>query len=635
MQVLKLFRKYNHVLLMVFMSLLLVAFLVPEAVQGCAGGQLQNEPIGHAFGDTLYQQDLRQADSDLSIVANFVGARPFPPLEFYLLSEEARRLGVKVSTDSMRENYEQAGVATAVAEIAQRYNISRDSVYEALGRFNSIMHAYQLTQSALVPSAPRVRQEFRDQRQQATIRVTVIPDDLFLDQVAEPTEQELQAQFEAGKDRGTEHEDEQFVFGYRHDDRVQVEYLTVDPEAVERTMRVSRKEAEDFYADNAGHYVERVRIPMGPTTQPAQQQFETRQLTLDEALDRVRDDVRKRKAALAAQRLLNEIDREAQAGWVTAELDEEGFAKAPEDGERSWEELAERFSSRYPVVYQKTELHDANELMQVPGLGRAAFGSGTTRIPFSEMALRVKGLFKPTEDDNGPRLALYQPSPVMTLNRTVAGQNMPWQTYIFRVVRAAPAAAPESLADVREQVLEDVKAKKAHEIAGEHARKLAEAARQMGLDKAVSQSEELVAAVGRAETAARDEQGRLPFNKRYAEMLGPFTPSQPLTREALFIDTKLGYLGSLAEKVFAAGAPREGEHSVVAVPMVPSRRWAVVEVLDIEPLYQGDFDLERAAYANQSIRDAAQTFQMEWFEPENIYKRTGYKPPERPEEPVE
>lgn len=632
MQVLKLFRKYNHVLLMVFMSLLLVAFLVPEAIQGCRGGQV-NEPIGQAFGNTIYQQDLRQADADLSIVGAFVGTRPFPPLEFYLLSEEARRLGVLISTDSIRESYEQAGLGNVVAELAQRYNISRDAVYQSLGRFSSVTQAYTLAQSALVPSAPRVRETFRNQRQQATIRVTVIPDELFTDQTPEPSEEELRAQFEAGKDRAGQHEDEQFVFGYRHDDRVQVEYLTVDPEVVERSMRVSRKEAEDFYSDNASHYVTTV-TPAGPTTQPARRR-ETRQMGFEEALDQVRNDVRQRKAALAAQRLLNEIDREAQAGWLTAELDENRFAAPPADAERSWEELAERFSSRYPVIYQQTELLDAEELWQVPGLGRAAFGSGTTRLTFADMAQRVKGLFEPAEDDNGPRLALYQPSPVMTVSRTVAGQNMPWQTYIFRVIRVAPAAAPQSLDEVRAQVVEDVKAQKAHEIAGEYARKLAETARQMGLDKAVAQSEELVAAVGRAETAARDEQGRLPFNKRYAEMLGPFTPSQPLTREAMFIDTKLGYLGSLAEKVFAAGAPKEGEHSVVAVPMVPSRRWAVVEVLDIQPLYQGDFDLERAAYANQSIRDAAQTFQVEWFEPENIYKRTGYKPQERPDEPVE
>jgi hypothetical protein len=629
MQVLKLFRKYNHVLLMVFMSLLLVAFLVPEAVQGCNRSQMQNEPVGQAFGGTIFQHDLRQADSDLSIVGTMMGRRPFPPLDFYLLSEEAARLGVRVSPDSIRKSYEQAGLGSGVvSEIAQRFNISHDGVYQALARFSQVMQAYGLVQSGVVASAPRIRQEFRNDKQQATIRVSVVSDDMFADKVPEPTEEELVAHFEAGRDRTTAHEDDGFLFGYRHGDRVQVEYLTVDPVVVERTIRVSRKEADDFYDSNAKYYVKRVPVtPATSTTQPTPPRFETRQLGRDEALEQVRDDVRKRKAALAAQRLLNEIDREANAGWVTADLDAEGFAVPPvAAADVSWEELAQRFSSRYPVIYQKTELLGVDELRQVPGVGRAIFG----RSPFAELAVRVKGLLEPSKEDSGQRLSLYQPSPVLTVSRNIAGQTMPYQTYIFRVVRVAPAAAPASLDEVREQVASDVKTKKAHEIAGEYARKLAEKARELGLDQAVSQSEELVAAIGQAEQAARDEQGRLPFNKRYAELLGPFTPNQPLTREALFIDTKLGYLGSLASKVFEAG-----EHSVIAAPMAPSRRWAVIEVLDIEPLYEGNFDLERVAYGNKAIGEAAQTFDQEWFDPLNIHKRTGYQPRKRPEEPVE
>ena len=483
---------------------------------------------------------------------------------------------------------------------------------------------------------PRTEVAYRDQTQEAVVQLCVIASDAFLAQVGDPTEAEITAQFELGKDRATAHDDDGgFKFGYRYYDRVAIEYLTVDPDKIKNDIRVSSREAQEYYDQNPTKYYDTVpRLVTPVSSQPAPPRFERRKLTFEEARERVKSDKRELKASEAAQRLMNEVKRAAHKPWASTGMGEDSYLIVPEGAaDISFEELRERFSRKHAVEYHKTGLLDLEDLQQLDDIGRAqmsaARGAGAF---FASLALRVKGLATIGEGDSVKGLNPMEPSELLMINKTTFGQpSRPYQAFIFRVIQIAPAAAPASVDDVREQVIEDLKLKKAHEIAKGHAERLLSAAQAGGLQAAVEGESEWKQLLLDAQSAAGEEAGgTVPFDKEYADNFEPFKPSGRLTRRSFF-DARVGTAGPLAEKTFelAEQPAPEGGRRVAAVQLTSGRKWVLVELEEVKPLYQKGFDRHLVRSSQQPFKIETYLFQGDWFASDNIRARTGYEPPPR------
>ncbi len=317
MKILKIFRRYNHILLMVFMSLLLITFLIPQTVRGCGNQRGLNDAMGTAFGKTIFQDDLRRISADMRAVAQL--GMPLPadnPIDNYLLREEARRLGIRVGRDTVKQAVASGPAAQRLNAVASRPNRSVDSLDDAIGDSMAVSLAFNVQCVAMISTQPRVEVAYRDQNEQAIVKLSVISSDAFLDQVADPTEEEIAALFQEGKDRETSHEDDVFKFGYRYDDRVAIEYLTVDPAKIKDSVRVRDKEAREHYEKNKTRYVDTVPRLL-PSSQPNRPRNRRRQLSFEEARERVKREKREIKAAEVAQRLVNEIKRAADRPWTS------------------------------------------------------------------------------------------------------------------------------------------------------------------------------------------------------------------------------------------------------------------------------------------------------------------------------
>ena len=648
MKILKVFRRYNHVLLMVFMSLLLITFLIPQSVRGCGNQAGFNDPMGMAFGETFYQSDVQRASNDMEIVYS-LGLAQFriEPVNSFLLMEEARRLGVRVSRDHIKEELAAGPAGGQVSAVAARMGRSVDSVYDAIGRFAAFnMAAQWQLEPAALDSLPRTEVAYRDQTQEAVVQLSVIPNDAFLAQVAEPTEEEIKAHFDQGKDRITAHDDDGFKFGYRYSDRVAIEYLTVDPAKIKNDIRVSSREAQEHYDQNPTKYYDTVpRLVTPPSSQPSAPRFERRKLTFEEARERVKNDKRELKAAEAAQRLMNDVKRAAHGPWANAGMGEDKYLIVPAGvADISFEGLRERFSRKqqverkYPVEYHKIELLDLEGLQQLDDISRAqASGSRGVGASFATMALRVKGLATIAEGDSVKGLNPMEPSELLMINKTALGQpSRPYQAFIFRVIQIAPAAPPASVDEVRDQVIEDLKLMSAHKIAKGHAERMLSAAQADGLRAAVAAESELRQLLLDAETAAGEEAGgTVPFDKKYADGFEPFKPTGKLTRRSFF-DARVGTAGPLPEKVFELAdqpAP-EGGRRVAAVQLISSHKWVLVELEEVKPLYQEGFDRHLVRSSQQPFKIETYLFQSDWFKSDNIRARTRYEPPPRNDQPA-
>ena len=92
----------------------------------------------------------------------------------------------------------------------------------------------------------------------------------------------------------------------------------------------------------------------------------------------------------------------------------------------------------------------------------------------------------------------------------------------------------------------------------------------------------------------------------------------------------MGYAPGLHEAVFAladeTGPDPGAGHRVVVVPITGTRKWVVAELLEVEPIYRGEFEQIRREMERQNSWYQGRLFGGAWFSPENIISRAGFVP---------
>jgi len=631
MRIIRYFRKYSRVSVLIVMSLLLVVFLIGDVVDTYSRRQKSevDYQVGTSFGQPVHQSDVRAAQLDLDL-ADSLGINPLRFLRggheerrtlAFLLMLEAERMGVRVSREDVARQFQaNPQLAAALDQLRQRTGRSLNSIYDGLARTLAPQEAlFLLAEAAQGESAPQLERAYRDRQQTADIRLSVLDASPLVQHVSEPTEEQLQAAFEQGRERRTNHTESELLFGYRFPDRVELEYLTVDPAAIEPGVSVSLKEARAYYAEHLDKYRRPVEGPPAEGAEPPQVMAR-----FEEVQSQARADRRRAKAIEEAQALVNQIQQELQRPWLRLPPGE----SLPADQVVSFEAVRETFSQKYAVVHRKTGLVDGETLGAEPGLGQATATIAGQRIKAAILAFHVAGLAAAQPDDPQPVLRLFEPSPVVIAPRgsdAKTRQPTPYQAYVFRVTRVAPSAPPESLHQVREQVVENVKLALAFDLAGEQARTLAERARQVGLEAAVAEAQELKALLRGPHPPSDTQPATQPAPEIYVKLLEPVKPAK-FTRTPEYVQN-VGLAPGLNEKVFELaeqGPAAEGEHRVVVVPVATFRKWVVVELIAVNPIYEDDFDAQREQLSRSLTGQSSQQLMRLWFDPENIRRRTGF-----------
>ncbi len=647
MSPIKFFRRYSRILVLVLMSLLLVVFLVGDVVGRQISSPIDTgRVIGEAFGEKLRLGEYFRSNAELEVLGMF---RPLQidlvslfrgedeqgaVMTYLLLTKEAQRLGVRVSEEEVKEALAQGGVqGSYIDEIRRRSGMSLANVYGAIGKALSVIRAAELQFAAAMETTPRLRAAYRNRMQKLDLRVSIITAAALRSQIPEPGDEALREFFEQAKNRDTAHTDTELVFGYRIPDRVRIEYLTVDPNALvdDPDLRVSEREMRRFYEDNVTRY----NLPpsTNPASQPALKTFD--ELT-DEVRAKVRADCRADKASREAQRWVNRLYEEARRPWI-APAGEDGFRPAPAQ-DLSFESLRQRFASEVPIILKRTELVTTAELSRDLGIGQARYREGDIDLKVPELAMRVKGLYTPQPNERAPVLNVNEPAPIVALMRPYPANParfVPVQLYLVRVIEVAPAGPPESLDAVREKVREDYITLKAFELAGEYARQLAEQARQTGLVSAVEQAAELRRILAEADEAAAAETepaATQPVKPptAYIENLGPFIPQASLTRQSRFLPKVGAVPATLRDELFKLVSEPEATtqtaHRVAVAASTSNQHWIVAQVEQVQPLYEGDFAKQRDLFAQMSEQGQIRAIWGGWFDPANVRRRAKFEP---------
>lgn len=629
----KFFRAYSRPLLMVFMALLVVVWVVNPRPRQRDHTADAGRKIGQAFGEPVLLGDLERAKADAELLQR-LGLPVYSnnALDTYLLFEEARRMGVRISRAQAQEMLARAGVGgDRLAEVRDQFSRSLDSIYDTVGQWLAVDIVVRMQMETLHDSLPRMELAYRNETQEALVKLSIIDSEAFLPLVAEPSDEELQKFFEEAKGRRKAHTEEKMLFGYLLPDRFQLEYLTIDPAQLASKIQVREAEVRRFYEEHKNAYIR--RPPPNVPPQPGQP---TEFKTFEEAEKDAREHARLEKAVREAQALMNEIHRDAARPWEAAAYGPDHYKVPPApEAQGSFEALRDKYLDRAPVIYHKTDLLDATGLFQRSGLGRAESVEGRQSFGAIQLATRVKGVFtKAAPEDLA--LNLNEPGPVALDTRPdpATRQPRPYQAYVYRVVQVAPSGPPASWEAAREELKKDVKLLRAHQMAQTYALKLRDRAQEVGLPAAVAENQELKEILAKADPqpATQSTQPAAPGPR--VKALGPIAPLGRFTRQATIIPG-VGRSARLPKEVFAlletpASAPAPA-HRVALVELANLPKWAVAEAESSKTLYAGAFQKELQTFELRRQSQQPEMFARMWLSPEFLHQRTHFTPNQAPQ----
>ncbi len=659
----KWFRKHNKKLLAVFASALLVIWLGGQALQEAFQPDSTGDLTAQIFDEDVTRRQWLNTISKANILqelgirwqlAGFGmvpgdGYGQLPPVlgreEWFCLVHEANQMGVVISREQV-DKFLQArqDVAGRLEAVRDRRGVSLAYIRGAVAEYLRLISAANMATQSVKISEPQVRRVVRDMYEKVGVQLTVVRARDLVDEQEELSEEELRAHFEKYKDR-LAGEDEGLGYGYRWADRVVVEYVRADIDAIKENLpavviRRVESRALKYYRQHQDEFT--VTEPPSTTTAATTTTSSTAEATTTssapatstqpverlksygevkaEIVDRLLTD----ETLKIAGGVIGQVGDRLQEPWYDVATDEAGYKEAPEEvrAEDYLSSIVAEVSSKrgIPIEYGKTGTMTIADAAKLAGIGRAAGRDAQNRpLPFAEYAFRTSGLADaPTEPGTEVRLSLYETtrSPLRD-----SRDRQDYNFYLFRVIEVVPSSVPESMDELAgDKLAADLREYKAYMLAGEQAVRLAEAAAEVGLEEAVEADEELTEEVG-----------------RQLRVLKPpaFSRIQPITQQMMqyrMTDRRISYvsgvgrseklIGACFELGATAGAIEGRAVRVVDLPELKCQ--VVVQGVEIERVTTDLYEQHRRQMQGLLYVEAMRAFRDDWFSADQIHQRTGF-----------
>jgi len=650
----KFFRKYMKHLLAVFMALLLVVWLGGQALRSVFQNRhmMAGQQRGVAFGQPVRFGDLESADTDTQLLSMMgiawqmpwldtirmmglqdpqvlqtfvlaIRAEPLDELEWYMLDAAARHAGIYVPDEAVERFKRMYAIpAERLQSIRHRAQVSLDRIDAALRGYIRVLEAVDLDNRGVKPSWADIEDVIRRTQEKVRVAAVVLDSSRLLNAAYIPTDEELQAQFERGRDRRS-NPGNVMEPGYLEPEKAQVEFIAINADALSDQQRITEKEAYEYWEQHKDEFVrpQPATEPEGPVTQPAEAEPYG---TFTEAKQAVLDKLRGDKARVEALRLARDLIGRLNRPWreMSAVVSEEAASPEQEvalpagvDSPELYPQLIEAIEQRYPGVlsYGRTQLADTRELSTHPQIGQATWPlPGRWPVPLAEAAMIVEGL-EAAENEENPAVAHLKRHLYETCSQPFADDE--GNVYVFRTVAVRQQEPPDSWEEIRDQLADDVRRRRAFDRAGELADTLADAARQADLKTAFEANSELKQELG--EEAYNEPE---PFARERLSMYGGPPALMPNWVPVLGMD-KL-----LFERCFeAADDDTPSSERIFAHAQGERGRWLVVQVRDLLPVTAEEFDQQRALAFHYTSTVLAVEFLSNWFDSEQIRTRIGWQ----------
>lgn len=644
----KFFRKHNKKLLAVFMALLVIVWVGGSALEEMLAGNRDSILIATSKLGDIGEGDRVRASAEVRILESMgiswqrVGAayarvEPLGIIEWVILTREAERCGMRT------RRYEAEGFLTArgiTADDVQRYAARRDiqpeAIYAAVAGFVNVQRMVSLTISSATKSEAVLRSQA--QKEYETIKVDLVAFNASTFQVGDEafSDEEIEAHFLAYRDhvkgKGLE-------FGYHQPARVMAEYLKIDLETVAENVRVREATLESrarrLWRENPKHAAFRRprkelrpdppeaegedTEPDGPPEVPPSPWYETFEEGRDAGIRYVRRIIAKEQDM---DRITGWLIQQLSDPWFDRDKGEDGYPIAPDGvlAEGYYEALLERMPEQFrygdATTVARTVYFKNSEAFGQPEIGPARLHTGgPTSDFFRDLVFRVQGVVPmPTERgvDASLHIALGQSCavPVIDRNRNI---------YIYRVIDVKPAGPVDSVDEVREDVIRDLRLLRGYERAREEADDFYASITDDGLRVALDLSESL-------EMLLEPPSGYFspaPFARRRK---GSSNWASHRNRAPRVAGMQLA--PAFIDEVFALADLPEGEQTSLLVDEKLATI-VIVEYIDLTVMGADEFEKERGKLLAQINRQAITQAVSQWLDPVRIRDRNDFVPSSR------
>lgn len=586
-------------------------------------------------------------------VISLAGSDPsMAPRYYLLLKEELRRSGMKVPVGVVDQYLTQRvqlvsrgliqNVPTSIAPILARHAISADVLKDTLGTYLGIISNGQLATKTLAFSEIELKKRIRDQFEIQNIVGTFVGfnDDLYLNQVSDPTEEQLQQHFLKYKDLypNESSDEDSFGFGYHLPDRVKVEYLKIDVEKIiaqtrEQLAKMSVKDQENtiqkFWSVNRPVF--RVQLPV-PEDPNADKTPQYRDPEYDEVSGKARDLWVLDQANTKSEQILAEAKRlsaEAQVKTedvVTSFSDYQKIALAAS---------SDQIKLQYGVsdYLSPQAAQEYLDFKNVAKMKRNTAVQGLLSMMFQCEPLRTT----PVTKIDAPPVKLYEDiTPLLGVN----AKGEPASGYLLRIVDTDAARVAASLADdgskglaanalkdaakstVAQKAKEDWKKIQAYKVALEEANKFAAAA-VVDWDSALKKANEDMQLGQTAEAAGRNlRESNLEGVRRNANQLQQFMSKRS---DQMFAQALAKQLTLLQKSMEFAQELETREDKTLKVLNLPGNFSCMVfKDISVTPPNETEYLNLKPLVAHELMLRNQHQAVLEYYNPANLEKRMGF-----------
>lgn len=498
---LKALNKYKKWILVVGGSLLMIAFLLPEAIRNIRGDPMR-EVVATVAGEGVRRRDLLIAEREFQALNQLVPEvlRSVGPVEngvhWLLITREAERAGLVAGPregeefitgelaeqmllrtvrqnpgllrspedlEALREDARRA-MRELTARAAGHAQMTPDEMHRALSRLRGVLRLVgSYAQAARLSDKRTLRRAVELGEQAVADYFTVRARDLAHAE-PRPTADELAAHFARFRDvpRGGG----EFGIGYTLPPRVKIQYLTLEMSDVRQAVRIDPVEVRKRYVAQRSTYpgeyeTERPRIEAALREAKAQE-------IIADAVKIVQAEVRKRTQRLDTR----DQYRILPPDWEQIRPRFEEIAQFVVEGIRSTHGVELPLPT---VTTLAANWLTADDLRALPGLASSVLRHGQTQISMDQAALVVREL--PSES---------HPIIIQVGVPYVEGAFVDASTEARRfllVLAARDRSPPDSIEELGEAIVDDLKALRVYERLASEASAIRERAAREGLEE--------------------------------------------------------------------------------------------------------------------------------------------------------
>ncbi len=580
-------------------------------------------------------------------------------LFWILLKNEARQAGCTVLPDSAavllnrlisQITNNQLDAATAVNRVCLANNMTESQALAAFADVMSVVIYARIVGDSEDVTEPQLENVFARAKETINAEFVQFSADDFLDEVSEPGESQISAQFEKYKNYlpGELTDDNPYGFGYKIMPRAAVDYIIVKLDDVKKLIdRPTEEEAEEYYQRNLERFTERLSADVNDQSgEPV-----IRQKSYAEVANSIKAMLYTQKTGAHCTKILNRAVELAEAGFGSLD-----FEKASLDEFRNkagdYAVSTEAVSKEYGIKFYtgRTGLLTAEQMQSDRYLGTLLM-AGQNRMPVR--LVRLAFAVSPLGDEASKLGPFEPPAPKMYVSfGPLAGRDGDIMAMV-RVVETAGSMVPENIefsyqknlpeifepaeAGNKSFILKDVVAKdckrlEAMKIARKTAEDFLETTKKQSWESAL---QKLDASSGKKDAAKKTHElqtwnDRTRVSQMEIEMAK--TKTAGLTGAGSIVKESISYaelINIFYQKSLDIQAAKE--ELPLIIDFEPQLSCYAVKNLTCDFGTIEEYEAVRPELAFQQDYVISQSMAIEHFMPDNVMRRLNFRPAQTPE----